>query len=87
MGEITGENIKKAIFNYAYRDDVGYYSKKLNNSALYISMVALIVLLIVCAFVFGKKDKKSAVDFFKIAAKKGYDPAIKQLKKMFIFKY
>ena len=36
---------------------------------------------------FGKKDKKSAVDFFKIAAQKGYDPAIKQLKKMFIFKY
>lgn len=37
----------------------GYYSEKLNNSALYISMVALIVLLIVCAFVFGKKDKKA----------------------------
>lgn len=36
----------------------GYYSEKLNNVGLYVGAVALVAIVIVCAFVFGRKDKK-----------------------------
>ncbi|MBO4962179.1 MAG: energy-coupled thiamine transporter ThiT [Clostridia bacterium] len=36
----------------------GYYSEKLNNVGLYVGAVALVAIVIVCAFMFGRKDKK-----------------------------
>jgi len=36
----------------------GYYSEKLNNVGLYVGAVALVAIVIICAFVFGRKDKK-----------------------------
>ena len=37
----------------------GYYSEKLNNAGLYVGAIALVAIVVICAFVFGRKDKKA----------------------------